>query len=168
MGENIVSCETVQQLAVPWLEEQLAPAELEQIGMHLEKCEGCAEHIAKLDEIDLRPPRIHHAHPARKPSYWDDMDAQLQSEMQEQYALESSVERTQSHSWPRSAVYFLAASLLLSLLWGIQQQRRVDALHTQLQQQQREIERMERMFSSPPQPTPNSQYTVHVPARMEL
>ena len=167
MGENIISCETVQQRAVPWLEEQLAPAELEQIGMHLEQCVRCAEYIAQLDSIDLRPPRVHHAHASRKIGYWDEMDGRLQSEMQQQYDKDHSPQSA-AERWPKSAVYFLAASLLLSLLWGIQQQQRVEELHTQLQQQQREIERMERMFSSPPKPSPNSQYTVHVPARMEL
>ena len=167
MGENISSCEHVQQVAVPWLEEQLAPAELEQIGDHLERCERCSNYIAQLDLVDLRPPRIHHAHPSRKLSYWDEMDTQLQNEMARQYDSNVSLQSAEN-GWPKSAVIFLAASLLLSLFWGIQQQQRVAELHNQLQQQAREIERMERMFSSPPQPTPNAQYTVHVPARMEL
>lgn len=167
MGESGISCETVQLRAIAWLEEQLAPAELELIGMHLEQCDSCAEYIARLDATDLRPPRIHHAHPSRRQGFWDDMDDHLQLEMSGLYNVEGSKRNV---SWPTATVYFLAASLLLSLLWGIQQQHRVNELHSQIQLQQREIERMERMFATPPQPqvTPNSQYTVHVPARMEL
>ena len=167
MGENIISCERVQQVAVPWLEGQLAPAELELIGAHLERCEQCSTYIAQLDLVDLRPPRIHHAHPSRKLAYWDEMDTQLQSEMGRHYD-STMPSQSSENEWPKSAVVFLAASLLLSLFWGIQQQQRVEELHSQLQQQAREIERMERMFSSPPQPIPNAQYSVHVPARMEL
>lgn len=167
MGDNIISCERVRQQAVPWLEEQLAPAELEQIGMHLAQCDQCSNYIAQLDLVDLRPPRIHHAHPSRKHAYWDDMDDRLQREMHRRYETELSLQSSHN-GWPKSSVIFLAACLLLSLLWGLQQQHRVEELHSQLQQQEREIERMERMFSSPPQPAPNAHYTVHVPARMEL
>lgn len=168
MGENELSCETVQHRAIAWLEEQLAPAELEQIGMHVEHCEACAAYVAKLDAIDLRPPRVHHVHPSRKQNFWDDMDAHLRSEMTVSYQTKSP----QSHrrSGTSTLLYFCAASLILSLIWGATQHQRVNELHTQIQMQQREIERMERMFATPPQPqmVPKTQFSVHVPARMEL
>lgn len=168
MGENGVSCETVQQRAVAWLEEQLAPAELEQIGMHIETCEDCAGYVAKLDAIDLRPPRVHHAHPSRKQNFWDNMDVHLRSEMSVLYEPEPDQNYRQSRS--SRLLYVFAAGLVLSLIWGAKQHQKVNELHTQIQMQQREIERMERMFATPPQPQvlPKTQFSVHVPARMEL
>ena len=168
MGENELSCETVQHRAVAWLEEQLAPAELEQIGMHIENCEACASYVAKLDAIDLRPPRVHHAHPSRKQNFWEKMDAHLRSEMTVVHDTESGQNYRRRQS--SYLLYFIAASLVLSLIWGAKQHQRVTELHTQIQMQQREIERMERMFATPPQPqmVPKTHFSVHVPARMEL
>lgn len=168
MTGQFVSCEAVLQKSAAWLDEQLSPGEMELIGMHLEHCSACAEHLSRLDDVDLRPLRIHHSHPSRRSNYWESMDQALNKEMD---VLHSGTSGGRSiFSLNKGAMLVLAASFLFTLFWGLQQQDHVVELQTQIELQKREIERMERMYATPisPKSTPASPYPVHVPARVDL
>ena len=165
MGEDIISCEQSPASCSTLARRAIGTCRAKAVKPIWSDVSGVLC-IAQLDLVDLRPPRIHHA-PSRKLSYWDEMDTQLQDKngpsIRQQYVSQSA------EKWvAKISGYFPGSQLVALIILGIQQQQRVEELHSQLQQQAREIERMERMFSSPPQPTPNAQYTVHVPARMEL
>ena len=96
------------------------------------------------------------------------MDTQLQNEMGRQYDSNVSPQSAEKMGGQNQRLFPWQPACCSHYLGNSAATTSVEELHSQLQQQAREIERMERMFSSPPQPTPNAQYTVHVPARMEL
>ena len=52
-----IPCDVVIEKSAPWLESQLSPAEMEQIGEHLESCSECSELYERLDALDLSPPQ---------------------------------------------------------------------------------------------------------------
>ena len=152
-------CVDVQVSAAAWLDGQLSPAEAEFMEEHLQNCSKCEGFIATLAEQDFEAPDIKIA---QDDHFWQDMDQILEDE----FVL---VEKERSNlPWPMLALY--AATLLLSLLWGLQHRQRAVHLEKIVENQQHSLEYWEKLSQQNVQK--EGEETVrpvkYVPARMEL
>ena len=77
-----MDCTTVQDLSVAFLENELSPGETEQFTEHVDRCETCADLLARLaaqhaDLASLPPPPDPRL---AEPGFWDRMDEALATE----------------------------------------------------------------------------------------
>ena len=156
-----MTCEMVEHRMAAWIDGQLSPYEYELMSDHLINCYECSRRLDELAELDIRPPKI------RKViygNYWSKMDDVLSKEMDQW----SSPRKSFGH---QPFFWFLAASLLLSLCWGMMEHERAQELQALVEHQQKVMEKMERLSEYPePLQKPKS-YIIpakHIPSRVDL
>ena len=141
-----IPCDVAIEKSVPWLEEQLSPAEMEQIGEHLESCEDCANLFQRLDSIDLTPPRLKLR---IGPEFWKPMERNLRRKMQTEWGVRQK--------WRVAPpIMAMAVTVLLLLSWALFERNNasnlvdeMQSLESTIESQQELIERYQRANFQP-------------------
>jgi len=162
-----IPCDVAIEKSVPWLEAQLSPSEMEQVGEHLESCTDCAALFERLDAMDLRPPRTRLS---LGPDYWKSMDKALDKEMTAQWGGER-LWRVTKKAFP------LVAIVTILVGWALLERNRselladqVSVLEDRIDSQKQMIDRLERA-NFQPLPIDGSAFILpvaHVPERHAL
>ena len=137
-----IPCEIVRDRSAAWLDDELSAAETAVIAEHLEKCPECSALYEKLAQMDLRPPKLRLL---PTDNYWSAMDNELSKAMEESSSPPQRV-------LPVWQVFALAAVLALAVLWGYQQNLQIVELERVIHNQQKDIERMQRISAQPATP----------------
>ena len=162
-----IPCDVAIEKSVPWLEEQLSPAEMEQVGEHLASCPDCAALFERLETMDLRPPRTRLS---LGPDYWKSMDKAINKEM----ALQWGGNRV----WLLTRKLVPIAALAIALMgWALIERSRsellkeqISVLEAEIESQKQIIERLERA-NFQPKPFDANTFVLpvaHVPERHAL
>lgn len=167
-----MECHEVHDLVAGWLDDELSPGQAELMAQHLERCEACAELVARLDGQDLRPPP---APDTEAPGFWAAMDARLAAE-HEAVLAERARPAPPTPAWRRELrlrppqVLALAAVMLLSLGVAGLQSWRASQARAEVAALQSELDRRERLDARPDQLLPVEAYqvSVHTPYRGSL
>ena len=184
-----MDCQEAQQLIVPWLEDELAPAEGELMGEHVDRCPCCADLAGQLaaqseDLAKIRPaldPRLD------DPAFWSAMEDTLSDaweSVKEERAAETARSRTVSGRLLRGlsrvelrvspvGLVAYAAALLLSLAWGWSNLTEAETARAEAHALERELtdlERGSRLAIEPRQPPRVEAYRTvsHTPRRGTL
>ena len=140
-----IPCEIVRDRSAAWLDDELSPAETDVIAEHLEKCKECSTLYEQLSLIDIKPPKLR---VVANDNYWAAMDRELSKAMDDAGTPRKQV-------FPAWQVIALAACLILSIFWGYQQNMQVVELEQVIHNQQKDIERMQRISAQPVTPRIN-------------
>lgn len=178
-----MECRTVRELLVPWLEDELAPAQQELMNDHIERCSSCADLAGRLSAQDVA---LSSLPPEPDPrlateAFWAKMDTTLSEEWEVVAKERASAPPAAGASWlgqrelrvtPVGLVAY-AAALLLALAWGFSNQ--VDAQHAEaramaLQEELHEAERATAVAVEPlpARPAPAYQPVSYTPRRGTL
>ena len=151
-------CQDIRICAAALLDGQLSPAEEQLVDEHLYACTKCSEFIGQLEEQDLQPPNLQII---QDDVYWSEMDAALHAELDaaEQKSVAKMSDQVSNKKW----LWFYAAALLLSILWGSYEHQRVAELEYIVQAQQQTLEKLANQVDER-----NSKSVIYVPAKMEL
>ncbi len=184
-----MDCQEAQQLIVPWLEDELAPAEGELMGEHVERCPCCADLAGQLaaqsdDLAQLRPPPDPRLD---QPAFWSQMDGTLSDAwetVQHERATEVARGNTVTGRVARQlaglelrvspvGLVAYAAALLLAVAWGWSNLSDAEVARAEAQALERELtdlERGSRVAIEPRQPPRVEAYRTvsHTPRRGTL
>lgn len=157
-----MDCPTVQDLSVAFLESELSPGETEQFTDHIDRCETCADRLARLaaqdaDLASLPPPPDPRL---AEPGFWDRMDEALATEAAHALAppeTAQSVWRRPLHVSPLGLMAY-AAALLLAIAWGWMQHQDAQASAALAEAMQVELEQERRLSGASPEPVRVEQY----------
>lgn len=162
-----MDCKTVRSLLVPYLDGELAPAQVAWIDAHLEICDDCSAARGLLSQQSaslaaLPPPPM----PASlTDSLWDRMDQDLAAALDD---LEQSAPPPQPAVAPRAAlqvrlsrkaIFAYAALLGLAVAFGLWRHDAAATAEARVQTLRMELERVERLQASPrPMPVRSSSF----------
>ena len=162
-----IPCDVAIEKSTPWLENQLSPAEMEQVSEHLESCKECAELFQRLDAIDLNPPS---SRLSLGPDYWKSMDKALKKEMTSQWGTNRIWTLTKK-------VIPVAVVVMILLSWALIERHHsqelteeIQFLNQQIEEKQERIDRLERAQFQP-KPLAADAFNLpveHVPERHAL
>ena len=169
-----MDCQTVRTLLVPYLDGELAPAQVAWVEAHREICDTCgsaADRLAAQGEqlATLPPPPL----PAALAEHlWERMDADLGPAL-DAMAADAPPPPTpapallpQNLRVPRKAVLFYAALLGLAVAWGMWRHEAAATAEARVQALRVELERAERLRASPsPMPVRTTTYQTVAHAR---
>lgn len=143
------SCAFVQEKSSAFFDHALSAAESSLIVEHLSLCEDCASLYAKLEKLQIEPPkyRTEEIETFEDPDYWSEMDRVLDAEIDR-----SMQNKTRSFDYSH---VILAALVLLCVGWGLYQQSRAQALSIVVDSQQQELERLHNIYMQVPADVPN-------------
>lgn len=169
-----MDCDNTRDLAVPYLEQQLAPAQHDLIRDHLGACVDCSKYVQRLADqqatLDvLRPPADPRLADA---SFWGPMDEALaahRATLTSTPAVSVSFWRRRLEVTPLGLMAY-AAALLLALSWGWMQRQAADSAQHQIARAEANLEQ-ERRLQGSPQPLQRSgryQPVAHTPRRGSL
>jgi anti-sigma factor RsiW len=146
-----MDCTDVTDRLAPYLDDELAPGEIELLERHLDGCEACRTRIEKLSAQDLSPPQPAAALLARVSSeeFWAGMDSRLAEEIEAVEASSGPLRQrfVASISWK---VVGYAAAMALALLWGMHSHREVRIARAEVESLARQLEREQRLAEGPP------------------
>ena len=168
-----ISCEKVQKLMVPWLENELGKADSDQISEHIETCPECEQLAVGLSSLDLHMPESFMAL-SMSAEQQQRLDERLLSEfgadehlfLDEEHQFKERGEDVLSFPYRRAAPEdeqitaktrrssvvekepfskerLLMAALVLCFFWGFYQSTQVEQLQAVIEQQEQTLERME-------------------------
>jgi hypothetical protein len=168
-----LSCEKVQKLMVPWLENELGNADSDQVSEHIETCSECEQLAAGLSSLELEMPDSFQAL-SMSTEQQQRLDDRLLSEfgadeaqlIDDEYhadereedvlsfphqraVLEESQRKDRKRKSlaleeePFSKERLLMAALILCFFWGFYQSTQVEQLQAVIEQQEQTLERME-------------------------
>jgi|GEM_PF-1414860 len=163
-----MDCKTVRSLLVPYLDGELAPAQVAWIDAHREICDDCSAAVALLSSqgealAALPPPPL----PGNlAEDMWGRMDDALARELD---AFEARAPAPQPAIAPppprnvrlsRTAIYAYAALLGLAVAFGLWRHEAAASAEARVQALSVELERAERLKASPkPLPQRSSSFT---------
>ena len=155
-----MDCKTVRSLLVPYLDGELAPAQVAWLEAHRELCEGCRSAAAVLaaQSVQLQalvPPPL----PTRlSDALWEPMDRRLASALDQLEAQVSPTEPTTPVGsmgprlpvqLSRKAVFAYAAVLGMAMAFGVWRHDAAERAEARIQALRMELERVERLQASP-------------------
>ena len=174
-----MDCQTVRNLLVPYLDGELAPAQVAWVDAHREVCPSCAAAMARLSAqgsllSTLPPPPMP---PRLAADLWKRMDAALDGELR---TLEESPHTPPSQRAPapstrnrldRRAIALYAAVLGLAVAFGLWRHDAASTAEARVQDLRMKLERAERLRASPtslPSASGSYQTAAWVPGRGHL
>jgi anti-sigma factor RsiW len=143
-----MDCVIVSSRIAAFLDGELAPSEVEQFSIHIERCDPCSQIVIRLEAQRFVPlNQQERASICSTAGFWGDMDVSLGAQMDEMVQVRTLVvgpwySRKVGLPAPMLAAY--AAAMLLVIAWGMQQRDRAlsaevsaDHLGQQLEQERR-------------------------------
>ena len=147
-----MDCVVVSSRMAAFIDGELAPAEVEQFAVHIERCELCAQVLIKMEAQRFMP-----LSDAEKsaicdgPSFWSKMDVELCAGLDQM-----SVECVVVTPWhkrrvgmPAPMILAYAAAMLLAVAWGIQQQERAQLAEGSAEHLGKQLEQERRLANQP-------------------
>ena len=135
------SCAFVLEKSAAFCDDALSEAETAIISQHLETCETCSHVYAKMDSLNIHPPKLRSSVVLfDDPNYWDKMDEELNDVMNETH---------RPSSWDKKHL-LLAAVAVFCFGWALYQQSQIAGLSIVVDNQQQELERMHHLFIQNP------------------
>ena len=175
-----MDCKTVRSLLVPYLDGELAPAQMAWIDAHQRTCPACSALAARLKAqgsrlAELPPPPM----PERLSSeLWQSMDAHLEVELSQLHtdvhppSNDTIATRGPSHiRLTRRSLTLYATLLGLALAFGLWRHDAAETAEARVQSLRIKLERAERLRASPsamPSAVGNYKTTAYVPGRGHL
>jgi predicted anti-sigma-YlaC factor YlaD len=171
-----MDCKTVRSLLVPYLDGELAPAQVAWVDAHREGCASCNAAMARLSAqgrlLDSLPPPP--MPPRLAAGLWARMDEALAGEL---HTLETApapqitVAAPPRNRLGRRALTLYAAVLGLALAFGLWRHDAASTAEARVQDLRMKLERAERLRASPsslPSASGSYQTAAYVPGRGHL
>lgn len=148
-----MDCVFVRTRVAAFIDGELAPAEVEQFAVHIDRCTVCAELVVSIEAQRFMPLSTQEkSEMCGSPSFWSKMDASLCGELDQMTMQHGSVVRPwyrRSVGMPAPMVVAYAAAMLLAVAWGIQQQERALAAEGSVEHLGKQLEQERRMVNQP-------------------
>ena len=147
-----MDCVFVSTRMAAFLDGELAPAEVEQFTLHIERCDDCAQIVIQMEAQRFMPLTAHEKTAICGSSeFWADMDVCLSEEL-EQIGTKG-VNVTPWHrrqvGLPAPMVVMYAAAMLLAVAWGMQQQERAQLAEGSAEHLGKQLEQERRIVVQP-------------------
>ncbi len=162
-----MDCVVISSRIAAYLDGELAPAEVQQFSMHIERCEDCTQIVIQLEAqrfIPLSPQE--QAAICGPTAFWGDMDSVLGAHMDQmvvQHTVRLGPWYRRRVGLPVPMLVAYAAAMLLAVAWGMQQSDRAVAAEISAEHLGQQLEQERRLAAQPtaPQGTSGSgQYKV--------
>jgi anti-sigma factor RsiW len=162
-----MDCVFVSSRIAAFLDGELAPAEVEQFSMHIERCEECIQIVVRLEAQRFVPLSNQEKTAICGPAaFWGDMDSVLCAHM-DQMVVEHTVRLGPWYSrrigMPTPMLVAYAAAMLMAVAWGMQQRERAMTAEVSAEHLGQQLEQERRLAAQPSAPqgkTGAAQYKV--------
>ena len=148
-----MDCVTTHERVAAYLDGELAPAEAEQVAIHIEQCSTCANMVKSLQAQCFKPLSASEKEfVCARQDFWDDMDAVLCVQMDEMAGGRAvRVRGWYSHrvGMPAPMVMAYAAAMVLAVAWGMQQRERALAAEVSIEHLGQQLEAERRAVAQP-------------------
>ena len=155
-----MDCVVVSNRMAAFIDGELAPAEVEQFTVHIERCDLCAQVLIRMEAQRFMPlTGVEKTAICESSDFWSKMDNELCSGL-DQMSVECVVVtpwHKRSIGMPAPMVVAYAAAMLLAVAWGMQQQERAQVAEGSVEHLGKQLEEERRLANQPvpPQGTSN-------------
>jgi anti-sigma factor RsiW len=151
-----MDCIVVSSRIAAFLDGELAPAEVEQFSLHIERCEDCTQIVIRLEAQRFVPLSAREKTSiCGPPAFWGDMDSVLCTHM-DQMVIEQTVCLGPWYSrrigLPTPMLVAYAAAMLLAVAWGMEQRERALAAEVSADHLGQQLEQERRLAAQPTTP----------------
>jgi len=148
-----MDCAKVSTRIAAFLDGELAPAEVEQFSVHIERCTVCAQIVIQLEAQRFMPLSCREKSAiCEKDGFWGEMDSKLCAQLDDMSmpAVVVAVPwYSRSVGLPAPMIVAYAAAMLLAVAWGMQQQERAQSAEVSVDHLGKQLEQERRLVNKP-------------------